>query len=65
MGIKVAKLVTISLTTRVIVDVDATNWQIVAAAENGFRAKIDNGEAYENMTSIRSDNEMPYNEDDE
>lgn len=65
MGTKVAKLVTISLTTRVIVDVNATNRQVVAAAENGFRAKIDNNEAYENIISIRKDNEMPYSQDDE
>lgn len=65
MAEKVAKIVTISLSTRVVVDVDATDEDIVADAESQFRSKIDNGEAFENLDNIRDDDEMPYSEDDE
>jgi len=56
---KVAKLVTIALTTRVVVSVDATDEEIVAAATPGIMAKIHNNEMQENAT-IEDDTEMPY-----
>ena len=56
---KVAKLVTISLMTRVIVDENATDEQIVEAAKSKFIEKINN-EALENLEDIVEDTECPY-----
>lgn len=55
---KVAKLVTIELITRVIVDENATDEEIVEAAKAGFQEKLDNNELLENLESIKDDTEM-------
>lgn len=60
---KVAKLVAFSLMTRVIVDENATDDQIIAAAYKGVQDKIDNRELGDNLESIEDDEEMPYDED--
>lgn len=57
---KKAKLVTISLMTRVIVDEDATDEQILDAAKSNFLDKINNNELMENLDEIVDDNECPY-----
>lgn len=57
---KVAKLVVFSLMTRVIVDENATDDEIVAKARPRIQAKIDNDELIENIESIDNDNEIPY-----
>lgn len=57
---KVAKLVMVSLMTRVIVDHDATEEKIMEAAKEGFRAKIDNDELIENIEEIRYDVDCPF-----
>jgi hypothetical protein len=57
---KVAKLITFSLTTRVIVDENATDEEIAAKALSGIRAKIDNNELVENIESIEEDTTLPY-----
>jgi hypothetical protein len=59
---KVAKLVMVSLMTRVIVDENATEDQIIAASYKGFQAKIDNRELGDNLESIEDDEELPYGE---
>lgn len=59
---KVAKLVMVSLMTRVIVDENATDDQIIAASYKGFQAKIDNRELGDNIESIENDEEVPYGE---
>lgn len=62
---KVAKLVMVSLMTRVIVDENATDDQIIAASYKGFQAKIDNRELGDNIESIENDEEVPYGESPE
>lgn len=57
---KVAKLVTISLTTRVVVDSSATDEQTLEQAKKEFQAKLDNNELFENLESIEPDNECPF-----
>lgn len=57
---KVAKLVTVSLMTRVIVDEDATDEQILDAAKPRFQAKLDNNELMDNLEEIYDDDECPY-----
>lgn len=59
---KVAKLVMVSLVTRVIVDESATEDQIISASYKGFQAKIDNRELGDNLESIEDDEEVPYGE---
>ena len=59
---KVAKLVAISLMTRVIVDEDATDEQIVQEAKKNFQAKLDNNELMDNLESIENDEEIPFGE---
>lgn len=59
---KVAKLVMVSLMTRVIVDDSATDEQIIQASYKGFQAKIDNRELGDNLESIEDDEEVPYGE---
>lgn len=56
---KVAKLVTISLMTRVIVDENATDEQIMDAAKPKFIEKIKE-EALENLEDIVDDTECPF-----
>tara|TARA_R110000787_G_scaffold220447_2_gene329202 strand:+ start:498 stop:1010 length:513 start_codon:yes stop_codon:yes gene_type:complete len=55
---KVAKLVYYSFMTRVIVDEDATESQIVLASKKNMIAKV-NTELGENLEEIRSDDECP------
>lgn len=57
---KVAKLVTISLTTRVVVDEDASEEEIIELSRKNFFDKI-NLELSENIEEIYDDEEMPYN----
>ncbi len=57
---KIAKLVLVSLMTRVIVEDTATAEEIVAAAKPNIQAKLDNNELYENTEEIMDDTEMPY-----
>ena len=57
---KVAKLVTISFTTRVIVDENSTEDEIFAASYKGFQDKLDNREVGDNCTEIAEDTECPF-----
>jgi hypothetical protein len=57
---KVAKLVMVSLMTRVIVDENATDEEIISASYKGFQAKLDNRELGDNLESIEDDEELPY-----
>jgi hypothetical protein len=57
---RVAKVVTISLMTRVIVDENATDEQIVDAAKSKFIEKINNNELMENLEDIVEDTECPF-----
>jgi hypothetical protein len=63
---KVAKIVCVSLMTRVIVDEDATDEQIAELAKGKFIEKIE-GELLENLEEIYYDEECPvgtFEEDD-
>ncbi len=62
---KVAKLVEVNFLTRVIVDEDATEDQIIAASYKGFQDKLDNREVGDNLSSIENDEECPYGTFDE
>lgn len=53
----VAKLVKFELTTRVVVNKDSTDEDIVMAAREGVIAKVANNELYENLVSIEDDTE--------
>lgn len=55
---KVAKIVCISLMTRVIVDEDATDEQIAELAKGKFIEKIE-GELLENLEDVYDDEECP------
>lgn len=59
---KKALLVTVELTTRVVVDVDATDEQIAKAAGRNYIRRIENDEVLENIAEhgIKDDVEMPY-----
>ena len=57
---KVAKLVTVSFITRVVVEDNATDEQILNEAKKGFQAKLDNNELMDNLEQIRDDEEMPF-----
>lgn len=59
---KVAKLVTVSFVTRVVVKENATEEQILNEAKKGFQAKLDNNELVDNLESIKDDEELPYGE---
>lgn len=59
---KVAKLVMVSLMTRVIVDDNSTDEQILEKAKARFQAKLDNNELMDNLESIEDDEELPYGE---
>jgi hypothetical protein len=59
---KVAKIVTISLMTRVVVDEDASENDIFEAARHRFKDKIDT-EMGENIGDIYDDVECPYDPD--
>lgn len=56
---KVAKLVCFSLMTRVIVDENATEDEIIAACYPKIQDKIDNRELEDNIESIEDDEEVP------
>lgn len=56
---KVAKLVTVSLATRVVVDENATEDEILNAARYNFTEKIQT-ELGENLESIVDDDEFPF-----
>ncbi len=58
---KVVKLVYVSLMTRVVVDDNATDEQIVEAARSKFIDKVTN-ELFENLEDIVDDEECPYDE---
>jgi type III secretion system FlhB-like substrate exporter len=61
---KVARLVTISLTTRVIVEDTATDEEILQEAKENYLNKIYNDELLENLMEINEDEEMPFSEED-
>lgn len=56
---KVAKIVCVSLMTRVVVDENATDEQIVELAKGKFKEKIE-GELLENLEEIYDDEECPF-----
>ncbi|GIV43874.1 MAG: hypothetical protein KatS3mg035_0997 [Bacteroidia bacterium] len=56
---KVAKLVCFSLMTRVIVDENATEDEIIEACYPKIQDKIDNRELGDNLESIKEDIEIP------
>jgi len=58
---KVAKLVTVSFKTRIVVDSDETFENIVEKVKSPFLFKVEN-ELSENIESIDDDLEMPYDE---
>jgi len=57
---KIAKLVTITLTTRIIVDTNASEEEIVKAAQPKFIEKLKNNELMENLEDIVNDTECPF-----
>lgn len=57
---KVAKLVIVSLMTRVIVEDTATDEETVAQAKRGFQDKLDNDELMDNLEEIVDDKEAPF-----
>jgi hypothetical protein len=57
---KIAKLVTVSLMTRVVVDENATDEQILDQAKANFQEKIDNNELGDNLEEIVDDTECPF-----
>lgn len=59
MAKKVAKLVYFSLITRVVVDEDASDEEIINSCYPNIQAKIDNNELGENIEDIRNDTECP------
>ena len=59
---KKAVLVSFSLMTRVIVDENATDEEIVAKARPRIQARINNDELGENLESVEDDEEIPYGE---
>ena len=59
---KIAKLVTITLITRVVMDENATDEQILDMARPHFESKLV-AELNENLESIKEDIECPYFED--
>jgi len=56
---KKAKLVTFSFITRVVVDEDASDEQIVEIAKSKIQDKLDNNELMENLDDIKDDLEIP------
>jgi hypothetical protein len=56
---KVAKLVTVTMTTRIIVDENATEEQIIELASIKMSEKIQE-EFNQNIESIQDDTECPY-----
>ena len=62
---KKAVLVSFSLMTRVIVDENATDEEIIAKARPRIQAKINNDELGDNLEDIEDDEEIPYGEANE
>ena len=60
MSKKVAKLVYFSMMTRVVVDENATDEEIIKACYPNIQAKIDNKELGENIEDIEDDGECPF-----
>ncbi len=60
---KVAKLVTVSFITRVIVDENASDEIIFEEARPYLKQKAAE-EMFDNLISIEADTECPFNEDD-
>lgn len=60
MGKKIAKLVSINLMARVIVDEDATEEDILTASKIKFQNSLDNNEHSENIEFIKNDTEVPF-----
>ena len=60
---KVAKLVTVSIVTRVIVNEDASELEIIESATENIINQVHN-DLLDNIESIVEDTECPYNEDD-
>jgi hypothetical protein len=60
MGKKVAKLVVVSFITRVIVDENATDMEIIEAAKPRILEKIHKNEIGENLEEIMDDKECPF-----
>jgi hypothetical protein len=60
MANKIALLVKVELTTRVVVDENATDEEIALASKKGLMAKIENDEILENMVEAIVDKECPY-----
>jgi hypothetical protein len=56
---KVAKLVMFSLMTRVVVDENATDEEIIGASYRGIQCKITNRELGDNLEEIKDDEECP------
>lgn len=61
---KVAKLVTMSFVTRIIVDNDASDQDIERAAQSGLREKL-RTEFQDNILSVEDDTEQPYDPDED
>lgn len=57
---KVAKLVCISLMTRVVVEKDATDEDIVKAARGNFIQKVKEDGLLDHLESIENDEECPF-----
>ena len=57
---KVARLVEFSLMTRVVVDENATQDEIIKASYKGIQAKIDNEELGDNLVENELDEECPF-----
>lgn len=65
---KIAKLVTVSFTTRIIVDTEHFNADDISAQyeqmiEENILNKINNGELIENIEFIEDDTVLPYDKD--
>ena len=56
---KIAKLVCVSLMTRVIVDENATEYEIINQAKSNLLAHLDDA-IHENIESVEDDEECPY-----
>jgi hypothetical protein len=57
---KIAKLVYVSLCTRVIVDENATDDEIIKKAKNNFKEKIEAQDFGDNVEDIENDEQCPY-----
>ncbi len=60
MSKKIAKLVSFTLTTRVVVDVNATDADCIQAALPKVTEIVLNNELSENLEDIMDDTEVPY-----